>query len=153
MPINDDMRLKLDLLLKHDEGFRAYPYDDLTGKEPDVTGKLTIGYGRNLQDVPLSVDEAIYLLHNDQDRAYNFLVKLFPWFSELNDVRQIVLVCLCFNLGPAGLLKFKNTLKFIQAGKWNLAAAELLDSTAARDLPNRYRFMASLLVSGVFKHY
>ena len=43
--------------LKRDEGFRSHPYRD-------TVGKLTIGYGRNLDDVGISEREAEQLLHH-----------------------------------------------------------------------------------------
>ena len=46
------MRELLMSMLKRHEGFRAFPY-------LDTVGKLTIGYGRNLSDVGISIEEAV----------------------------------------------------------------------------------------------
>ncbi len=45
---------------------------------------------------------------------------------------------MCFNLGINGLLNFKNTLKLIENGQYSKASVELMDSTAARELTERY---------------
>ena len=44
--------------LKSQEGLRCKPYKC-------TSGKLTIGYGRNLEDVGISQKEAEYLFEND----------------------------------------------------------------------------------------
>ncbi|HAC30701.1 MAG TPA: lysozyme, partial [Marinobacter hydrocarbonoclasticus] len=46
--------------LKRHEGLRLKPYLD-TASSP----RLTIGYGRNLEDVGISRDEADFMLDND----------------------------------------------------------------------------------------
>ena len=49
-------------MLKRHEGLRLKPYQD-------TIGKLTIGYGRNLDDRGISKEEAEYLLRNDISRV------------------------------------------------------------------------------------
>ena len=88
--------------LKIDEGFRGKAY-------LDSVGVLTIGYGRNLEAIPLSPDEAEYLFANDLRRAHEYCLKI-PVFQYLNDVRQEVLVNMMYNMGPGTLGTFKNFL-------------------------------------------
>lgn len=64
MTFRDDIILDLKL----DEGLRLKPYRD-------TVGKLTIGIGRNLDDVGISEAEAEYLLSNDLDRTISDLDK------------------------------------------------------------------------------
>jgi len=59
-------------------------------------------------------------------------------FEELPSEIQNVLVEMCFNLGTAGLRKFKKMLNAADNFDWAMMADELLDSKAARDLPKRY---------------
>lgn len=49
-------------------------------------------------------------------------------FYELPDVVQHTLVNMCFNLGPTGLSKFKNTLKMCREGNWEAMADGMMDS-------------------------
>jgi lysozyme len=64
------MKNLIDLLVKH-EGIRNKPYED-------SVGVLTIGVGRNLDDVGLSHDEIYYLLKNDIRRCEKELDNSFP---------------------------------------------------------------------------
>jgi lysozyme len=110
----------LDQLKRH-EGLRLKPYRC-------TAGKLTIGYGRNLDDVGISVEEAERLLANDVDMTYNTCIHAFPWFAELSEDRQSVIMNMCFNLGLTKLKGFKNFLKAMEMGAYATAAHEMSDS-------------------------
>jgi len=107
--------------LKRDEGLKLFPYTD-------TVGKLTIGVGRNLIDKGITADEADTLLHNDVAEIQAHLANSLPWFIELNQPRQGALINMGFNLGVAGLLAFHNTLTLLEAGDYNGAAKEILNS-------------------------
>ena len=108
-------------ILQEHEGKRLMPY-------VDTEGKATIGWGRNLTDVGISYDEALYLFNNDVVRAENECYTHFSWFYALDEVRREVITMLCFNLGINGLLGFKLMLKAIEAHDWSQAAWELSNS-------------------------
>jgi lysozyme len=116
--VTSDSRERLRAHLVEDEGVRFKPYTD-------TVGKLTIGIGRNLTDVGITANEALFLLENDIDRAVKDLVARFPWVTKLDDVRLVALVNLCFNMGGATLAKFVNTMAAIERGNWEAAAAGL----------------------------
>ena len=124
--------------LKKEEGYRQHPYKC-------TAGKLTIGYGRNLDDVGISELDAEYLLQNDIDKAIQELKYKFNWFDEQSNDVKLCLIDMTFNLGLAGLLKFKNMLFAIGIGNLRIARAELLDSSYARQLPSRSKRNADLL--------
>lgn len=136
-------------LLKEDEGYEQFAYDDATGK-PVIApvGKLTIGIGINLQETGITFDESVYLLLN---RIKGFEQKLsgFNFFDELDIVRRCVLFNICFNVGYGGILKFKNMLDAIAAKDYRRAGDEILNSKAARQLPQRYARLASMMRTGV----
>jgi lysozyme len=95
--------------LKRDEGFRAYPYLDCCGRRwrecrCPIRGKLTIGYGRNLDDVPLSPEEGGVLLDTDIARATGGVHGMLPWSQALDPARHDALVNIAFNLGISKLL-------------------------------------------------
>lgn len=128
-------QIQQELLL--DEGCRDLPYDDSTGLPPKIPGKLTIGVGRNLTDVPLSDDAISFLLAEDIDAAYRVAKKLVPDLLNLSQNRQCAIINLSFNLGYTGLSKFKNTLKAINAKQWSLAADGLRSSLWAKQVQKR----------------
>jgi lysozyme len=116
--------------LKRDEGLRLTPYRC-------TAGKLTIGYGRNLEDVGISKEEAEFLLASDLAKAKIDAAKYIPWFWKLTPPRQAVLVNMAFNMGINGLLKFKNTLRLIETGEYAEAAKAMLDSKWAEQTGQR----------------
>lgn len=96
-------------LVRH-EGLRLKPYRC-------TAGKLTIGIGRNLDDRGISQKEAYAMLERDIHDCEQQLIDEIPEiYSKLDEVRQSVLLNMCFNLGIGGLLEFNNTLAFIAAG-------------------------------------
>jgi lysozyme len=135
-----DVELLRDLVKRH-EGFRGQPY-------LDTAGHTTIGYGRNLDANPITPEEAEVLLENDLNRAWDACVGHVPRFSELDAVRQAVLVSMAFNLGISGLMQFRRMLLAVQRGRFDRAAAEMLDSQWARQVHARATELAAMMRSG-----
>lgn len=129
--------------LVRDEGERFKPYRD-------SVGKLTIGVGRNLDDVGISSDESRLFLQNDIVRAVNSLNEKLPWVGQLDEIRQAVLINMCFNLGIDGLLKFKQTLTLVQQGDYPGAADEMLRSTWATQIGPRALRLSRQMREGVW---
>lgn len=127
--------------LKLHEGVRDRPYKD-------SVGKLTIGVGRNLTDKGLKPKEIEYLLMNDIMDCIDDLNKYLPWWRQLNEVRQRVLMDMCFNLGIGGLLGFKNTLAFIQSGDYEQASQNMLLSKWAGQVGQRARRLSEMMRTG-----
>jgi len=121
---------KLTKQLIRQEGLMLKPYKC-------IAEKLTIGVGRNLDDVGISKDEALYLLSQDIITARNELVRVFPWTLELDEVRFQTLVNMVFNLGISRLSKFTKTMSLIHDGEYDVAATEMLDSRWAKQVGNR----------------
>lgn len=136
--------MNIDLLkeeLKRDEGLRLKPYRC-------TAGKLTIGVGRNLDDVGISQSEADMLLEHDLEKVIAQLSYRLPWWANVSEKRQHVLINMAFNLGIDGLLKFKNTLALIQAGKYQEASVAMLDSRWANQVGNRAKRLAEEMRQG-----
>jgi len=127
-------------LLKRHEGFRKHPY-------LCTAGKLTVGYGRNLEAVGISEDEATYLLERDVMWAMAHL-RREPYWAGLNEPRQAVLINMVFNLGWAGFSKFRRMLDNVRAGDYGSAAEEMLDSTWAEQVKGRARELAAIMRTG-----
>jgi len=130
--------------LKIDEGICLKPYRD-------SVGKLTIGVGRNLDDVGITEQEAEILLDNDIRNAYADLTDACRWVQKLDDARQNVLLNMTFNLGITRLLGFRNTLAFVQAGQYEKAANEMLESLWARQVGLRAQRLAQIMRTGVLE--
>lgn len=141
-------RDKLAAQLRPEEGIRAFPYDDVTGKPPALKGKLTIGVGRNLTDKPLSQGAIEYLLAEDISEVIQSLDHFLPWWSGHDDVRQRVLADLCFNLGITRLLKFTTFLPLFQAGKYAEAADDLSQQAWHRQVGLRALKLEQMLRTG-----
>lgn len=119
--------------LRRDEGESPTCYQD-------HLGYWTIGVGRLIDAKKgggLRPDEISYLLNNDIQDRREALDKALPFYKNLSPQRQGVLINMAFNLGVAGLLKFKNMLAAVEKGQWGIAAKEMIDSTWARQVPLR----------------
>ena len=123
------------------EGLRLKPYTC-------SAGKLTIGYGRNLDDVGITQDEADALLNHDIDRSVEDARDLVTNFDQLNEVRQAVVVNMMFNLGKSRLSKFVKMLNALEHDDFDRAADEMLDSKWARQVGNRAVELAQLMRNG-----
>lgn len=130
--------------LKRDEGVKLKPY-------VDTVGKTTIGIGRNLTDAGISVAEAEYLLANDVHAATQGLLSACPWTGGLDDARFGALLNVAFNLGVGGLLEFRKALTACQAGDWETAATEFLDSKWAEQVGARAQRLALQIRSGIWQ--
>jgi lysozyme len=128
----------LERQLARDEGVRRTVY-------ADSRGVPTIGIGHNLRDRPLS-DRAIRtIFEDDVAETEAELVARLPWVADLSEPRRGAFLNLAFNLGVGGLLGFQRTLAAAQAGRWDDAARELLDSTYARQVGTRADRLAEQL--------
>lgn len=127
--------------LMRDEGVKLKPYRD-------TVGKLTIGVGRNLDDVGISTTEAEFMLSQDIERTLKALDAALPWWHGLDATRQRVLTNMAFNMGVAGLLGFKNTLAAVKAGRYDDAAAGMLASKWAGQVGDRAKRLAYLMAKG-----
>lgn len=132
---------KMKAELVRDEGLRLKPY-------MDTVGKLTVGIGRNLTDNGITEDEAFVMLQNDIANAENDLMIQLPLYNHLSEVRQRVLVNMCFNMGIGKLLTFKQTLGFISVERYNDAADSMLDSLWAKQVGVRAVRLADMMRTG-----
>lgn len=137
-----------------DEDVRLFPYDDATGKPfkqgDTLKGKLTIGGGRNLTDVGITREESMVLMATNIAGTVRDLDRNLPWWRQMNDARQNVLANMCFNMGINKLLTFKNTLAMMQAGRYDAAAAGMLDSLWANQVHDRAKRLAARMRTGEF---
>lgn len=131
-----------EMLIRH-EDLRLKPYRD-------TVGKLTIGVGRNLDDVGITREEALTLLNNDIAKVRREVKRSFPWFAHLNPVRQNVVLNMVFNLGLPRFRQFKKAIAAIKAKQWNEAVRQMLDSRWAEQVGRRARELAAMMKSGKY---
>ena len=124
-------------LIRH-EGFREHPYHC-------SADKLTIAIGRNLDDVGISYEEALYLLKNDIKRVREELDRSVPWYKQMDQDRQDVFINMVFNLGISRFLGFKKMLAAAKEGDYQKAADEMLDSRWANQVGNRATELAQIM--------
>jgi lysozyme len=154
MPTSEHL---LDQLKRH-EGFRKRVYICSAGKE-------TCGYGYNLEANPLNLSSIEIsqahtkgINHVEAERLLKLMITqcrhqlevTLPFFSKLDTVRQDVLINMCFNIGLAGLLKFKKSLLLIEAGEYSQASIELLNSKWAKDVKGRALELSTQMKKGEY---
>lgn len=116
--------------MKRHEGYRELAYTDTTGHK-------TIGYGFNIE-AGISEKSAEALLQSQMAELWLVCNQQFnAWWWRLSRERQAVLLNMCFNLGMAGLLKFKKMLNAIAEGDDEAVVTEMLDSKWAHQVGKR----------------
>lgn len=131
------MTKSADEQIMDDEGYRQFPYKC-------TQGFLTVGYGRNLETVGITPEEAIYLLKNDIARTTKELRK-FSFWTNLDATRQAVLINMGFNLGINGLLKFHDMIMSLTRGNYSAAADAMKDSLWYKQVGERAERLCQLM--------
>lgn len=124
--------------LRRHEGFRQHPYRC-------TAGKLTVGYGLNLDDRGIYEPEARWLLAKDVGRIYDQLHSDYIWFRELDCDRRAVIINMVFNLGLPGFLKFRRMIGALIKKNYDEAADEMLDSKWATQVGDRAKELAEIM--------
>lgn len=115
--------------LKHDEGFRPRPY-----RCP--AGKLTIGYGLNL-DAGIPERLASQILEWQISDLRTGLSAMIPFWLKLTPSRQDVFINMAFNLGMQGLFGFRRMLEAAERGNVSGVCNEMRDSKWAKQVGDR----------------
>jgi lysozyme len=123
-------------------------------------GYLTVGVGHNVEANPvgsligreinqigdtINESESDALLDHDIDRFADEVRQNFDFFDTLSEPRQHVLVDMAFNMGTAGMLKFRNMVAALQEGDFDRAATEMLDSRWARQVGRRSQNLSEMM--------
>jgi len=136
--------------LIRDEGIRREPYYD-------TEGHLTVGIGFNLDahklpdgvTYPLSDAEIDQLYQITADEVLGGISNYFPWWNDLDDVRQRVIANMVFNMGVNGVALFKNTIAYIKAGEYEKAASNMRKSKWFKQVKGRAVRLCKAMESGV----
>ena len=115
-------------LLKKHEGLSLSLY-----KCP--AGKLTIGYGHNIEDRGISEEAAELLLEQDMMIAYKQVKNAVKCFEQLSEPRQYVLI---------------EMLRALDGADYKTAAKEMLDSRWAAQVKGRAAYLSGIMASGIW---
>ena len=137
------MNMDMVELIKRHEGLRLEPYKC-------SAGKLTIGYGHNLDGIGITEDEADYLLMGDIERAEYAVSRVFgdSLLQSLSCNRYSVLVNMMFNLGLPRFKGFKKMIQAVKDGDYNKAAHEMLNSKWAQQVRTRADELIKMMRKG-----
>ncbi|MDK9356736.1 glycoside hydrolase family protein [Lelliottia wanjuensis] len=140
-------------LLRQEEGVRYTPYIDSLGYP--TTG---IGFKLGPQGAPLShytftlSDNTInaWLQDNVDDVSASMQqnADIAKAMAHCNQPRQDILTSMAYQMGVGGLAGFHNMLSAIDAENWSAAASQMLDSSWAKQTPDRAKRHAAVMTSG-----
>jgi lysozyme len=133
-------------MLLVDEGLRLKPYRC-------TAGKLTIGYGRNLDDVGISQKIADEMLQEDLVTAKKICQRIFgSLFDTWSENRQLGWINLAFNLGQVRLSKFKNTIRAAQIEDWFEVESGLRQSLWFKQVKDRAERVIGMICHETFPY-
>jgi lysozyme len=138
-PTYDPVTLRVEL--ERDEGVRSIPYED-------TTGHMTVGIGHNLS-ITQSPFIITALYQSDINGCEAALDLHWPWWRQLDPVRQRVLMNMVFNLGSTGLSEFPLFLAAMKAGDWHTASIEMMKSKWAPQVKSRATRLRDMVLSGI----
>lgn len=138
----------VDMDIRQDEGFCAHAYPDpLSGGDP-----WTIGFGSTgpgiVKGVVWTLAQATAEQTKRRQAIETSLDQAIPWWRQMCDERQDVLCNMAYNMGVQGLIAFHHSLAAMQAGEWDLAAAGMLASHWATQVPSRAKRLAQQMLTG-----
>ena len=152
--MNLEMNMALELV-KEAEGF--YPN---TYRCP--AGKLTQGYGRNLEVHPLSDEEKAELNEDgsvSKEVAEKWALKELQEceeklmsniiYQKQTEVRKAVLLDMCFNIGYSGLMKFKKMWFALGERDYAEASRQMKDSKYYTDVKSRGKRNVTIMASNI----
>lgn len=151
-------RQKLDSQLMLDEGLRLKAY-------MDTRGFLTVGVGRNLdgnpltsseiafvghnaRTLPITHDQAIYLLHNDEGKTLAELSDCVSWWTDLPDIPSRVMIDLMFNMGEHTFEQFHQFFALMHTGAYAKAGDDLETTAWYKQVGNRGPRLVKMLQTG-----
>ena len=123
----------------------------------DTLGIDTIGIGRNLKDRGISKEELDYMDIPSIDAVYEHgITEAHAYYLATNDIAIVEneltrpVMDMAFNMGVPRLCKFKKMWAAIEAGDFNTASVEMLDSRWARQVKSRATKLSDAMKKGEF---
>ena len=123
-------------------------------------GHKTIGIGHNLdvkpafngQRIPDIISDQVCDLIFDRDLNDTITQLNFVWLAntKLDPARRDAVINMCFQLGINGVMKFKLMLNALERSDWVAAKAHALNSSWAKQTPERAERVAEQLLTGTY---
>lgn len=132
-------------ILKFEEGFRADPYYDHLGFPTIGYGRLLGKKGDNLPEITVTEKQEEIFVH---DRIMRIVNEIPEHLEDLCEARRAILISMAYQIGVAGLKRFKSFLGALKRCDWELAEKHMLDSLWARQTPGRANRHADVIMSG-----
>lgn len=134
MALIDDIKADL----RRFEGKRLKAYKD-------TAGKTSIGYGRNLDDVGISDQEAEYFLNNDCTDILLGAQAKFPWWGMMTYSAKRGLCNMIYEIGFDGFTKFKDMIAALTTTDYARARAAAMKSAWYKEVPERAQQVIDML--------
>jgi len=125
-------------MLQKEEGFSSTVYRC-------KANKLSIGYGRNLEDRGISKSEALMLLSNDLSLVIT-QAETLPYWNRLSDIRKVVVCDMIYNLGFYGFKGFTKMNLALELGNYKRAAEEMENSNWFDQVYPRSKKLQELMI-------
>ena len=126
--------------LKIDEGVKYEIYNDHLGYPTFGIGHLVVEsdeeHGKPV-GTPISEERVNAVFDKDVAVMVDEAKKIFPNLDTLPEEAQQVIVNMTFNMGRPRLSQFKKFIAGVNAGDWNKAAIEMMDSRWAKQVGAR----------------
>ena len=126
--------------LKVDEGVKYEIYNDHLGYPTFGIGHLIVEsdneYGQPV-GTGIHVDRVNEAFDKDVSVMVDEAKKLFPDLEDLPEEAQQVIVNMTFNMGRPRLSQFKKFIAGVNAGDWEKAAIEMMDTRWAKQVGSR----------------
>ena len=136
--------MKIKEIIKKHEGFRDQVY-------VDTLGYRTIGYGHKVLDTDPFKDGEVYpqemlekVFDEDFAKAKEGADRLLDHLDPPEDAVNVV-ISMVFQLGEAGVSKFKNMFVALENEEYSEAAAQMLDSRWHIQTPARCQELANIM--------
>lgn len=144
--------------LRADEGEKLRSYRDHLGYwtigvghliDP-VRGANPAPFGADLREgKSITAEQSALLLGLDIDAKAAELDRRAPWWRDLTENRQRVLLNMAFQLGVSGLLAFRKAVAAMQVGDYDEAGRQMRDSAWAKtQTPQRAARLTERMVIG-----
>jgi lysozyme len=126
--------------LKVDEGVKYEIYLDHLKLPTFGIGHLVLKsdpeYGQPV-GTPVSEDRVNECFAKDVETVLSECTQLYPNFNVFPEEVQLIIANMMFNMGRPRLSKFKGMKAEVDAGDWNRAAIEMVDSKWYQQVTNR----------------
>ena len=122
--------------IKESEGFRPTVYKCTEGYD-------TIGYGFAIKDLVLGEDICDIILERKIAELKLRIKQKLPFYDDMPEKAQDVIVEMCYQMGINGFSKFKKTIDHLMRKDYKAASVEMLDSRWAKQTPNRAKKLSN----------